>query len=34
LQEFFDALDSLVRAVVKLESLGIINVQKILGVLK
>jgi len=34
LQEFFDALDSLVRAVVKLENLGIINVQKILGILK
>jgi HTH-type transcriptional regulator, glycine betaine synthesis regulator len=34
MREFFDALDSLVRAVVRLESLGIINVQKILGVLK
>jgi DNA-binding transcriptional regulator GbsR (MarR family) len=34
LQEFFDALDSLVRAVGKLESLGIINVQRILRVLK
>jgi DNA-binding transcriptional regulator GbsR (MarR family) len=34
LQEFFDALDSLVRAAVKLESLGIISVQKILRVLK
>jgi DNA-binding transcriptional regulator GbsR (MarR family) len=34
LQEFFDALDSLVRAVIRLESLGIINVQKILRVLK
>ncbi|MEW5940803.1 MAG: MarR family transcriptional regulator [Chloroflexota bacterium] len=34
LQDFFDAIDSLARAVVKLESLGFINVQKILGVLK
>ena len=34
LQAFFDAIDSLARAVVKLESLGFINVQKILGVLK
>lgn len=34
LQEFFDAIDSLARAVVKLESLGLVNVQKILGVLK
>ena len=34
LQSFFDAIDSLARAVVKLESLGFINVQKILGVLK
>ncbi len=34
LQGFFDAIDSLARAVVKLESLGIGNVTKILGVLK
>jgi DNA-binding transcriptional regulator GbsR (MarR family) len=34
LQEFFDALDSLTRAVVKLESLGLGNVRKILSVLK
>jgi HTH-type transcriptional regulator, glycine betaine synthesis regulator len=34
LQEFFDALDSLTRAVVKLESLGLSNVSKILSVLK
>lgn len=34
LQEFFDALDSLTRAVVKLESLGLNNVSKILSVLK
>jgi DNA-binding transcriptional regulator GbsR (MarR family) len=34
LQEFFDAIDSLARAVVKLESLGLANVQKILGILK
>jgi DNA-binding transcriptional regulator GbsR (MarR family) len=34
LQEFFDALDSLTRAVVKLESLGLGNVSKILSVLK
>jgi len=34
LQDFFDAIDSLTRAVTKLESLGIKNVQKILGVLK
>ena len=34
LQEFFDAIDSLTRAVIKLERLGITNVQKILGVLK
>jgi len=34
LQSFFDAIDSLTRAVVKLESLGISNVTKILGVLK
>ena len=34
LQDFFDAIDSLGKAVVRLESLGIVNVQKILGVLK
>ncbi len=34
LQDFFDAIDSLTRAVVRLESLGLTNVQKILGVLK
>jgi DNA-binding transcriptional regulator GbsR (MarR family) len=34
LREFFDAIDSLTRAVIKLERLGITNVQKILGVLK
>jgi DNA-binding transcriptional regulator GbsR (MarR family) len=34
LQSFFDAIDSLARAVVKLESLGFTNIQKILGVLK
>ncbi|MBV6394706.1 MAG: hypothetical protein HFACDABA_00272 [Anaerolineales bacterium] len=34
LQEFFDAIDNLSRAVVKLESLGISNVQKILSILK
>jgi DNA-binding transcriptional regulator GbsR (MarR family) len=34
LQNFFDAIDTLTRAVIKLESLGITNVQKILGVLK
>ncbi len=34
LQDFFDAIDSLAKAVVKLESLGLTNVQKILGVLK
>lgn len=34
LQEFFDALDSLTKAVVKLESLGLGNVTKILSVLK
>jgi HTH-type transcriptional regulator, glycine betaine synthesis regulator len=34
LQSFFDAIDSLARAVVKLESLGLSNVQKILGILK
>jgi hypothetical protein len=34
LQDFFDAIDSLTRAVVKLERLGFSNVTKILGVLK
>jgi DNA-binding transcriptional regulator GbsR (MarR family) len=34
LQSFFDAIDSLGRAVVKLEKLGFVNVEKILGVLK
>ncbi|HJQ13188.1 MAG TPA: ArsR family transcriptional regulator [Anaerolineales bacterium] len=34
LQEFFDAIDSLTRAVVKLEKLGFSNVAKILSVLK
>jgi DNA-binding transcriptional regulator GbsR (MarR family) len=34
LQSFFDAIDSLTRAVVKLEKIGFVNVEKILGVLK
>ena len=34
LQDFFDAIDSLTRAVIKLDSLGVSNVTKILGVLK
>ena len=34
LQDFFDAIDSLTRAVVKLEKLGLGNVKSILGVLK
>jgi DNA-binding transcriptional regulator GbsR (MarR family) len=34
LQEFFDAIDSLSKAVIKLEKLGLSNVTKILGVLK
>ena len=34
LQDFFDAIESLTRAVMRLESLGLKNVQKILGVLK
>jgi len=34
LQGFFDAIDSLTRAVIRLERLGMTNVQKILGVLK
>ena len=34
LQEFFDAIDSLTKAVIRLEKLGLSNVTKILGVLK
>ena len=34
LQEFFDAIDSLTKAVIKLNSLGLSNVSKILSVLK
>jgi len=34
LQEFFDAIDSLTRAVIRLENLGLSNVTKILGILK
>jgi len=34
LQSFFDAIDSLTKAVVRLESLGLSNVTRILGVLK
>jgi DNA-binding transcriptional regulator GbsR (MarR family) len=34
LQEFFNAIDSLTKAVVKLESLGLSNVNKILSILK
>jgi DNA-binding transcriptional regulator GbsR (MarR family) len=34
LQAFFDAIDNLTKAVIRLESLGISNVTKILGVLK
>jgi len=34
LQDFFDAIDNLTKAVIKLESLGLSNVTKILGVLK
>ena len=34
LQDFFDALDSLTRAITRLESLGYKNIQKILKVLK
>ena len=34
LQEFFNAIDSLTRAVVKLESLGLSNVKNILSILK
>ena len=34
LQDFFDAIDSLNKAVIKLESLGLSNITKILSVLK
>jgi DNA-binding transcriptional regulator GbsR (MarR family) len=34
LQEFFDAIDTLTQAVIRLERLGLSNVTKILGVLK
>lgn len=34
LQDFFDAIESLTKAVVRLDSLGFSNVTKILGVLK
>ncbi len=34
LQEFFDAIDRLSKAVIKLDKLGLSNVTKILGVLK
>jgi DNA-binding transcriptional regulator GbsR (MarR family) len=34
LQSFFDALDGLVNAIVRLEGLGITTIEKILGVLK
>ena len=34
LQEFFDAIDSLTKAVIRLERLGLSNVTRILGVLK
>lgn len=34
LQEFFNALDSLTKAVVKLESLGLSNIKNILSILK
>jgi len=34
LQDFFDAIDSLSKAVIRLEQLGVSNVTKILGVLK
>ena len=34
LQDFFDAIDSLTKAVIKLESLGFSNVTKILSILK
>ncbi len=34
LQDFFDAIDSLTQAVIRLEKLGLSNLSKILGVLK
>ena len=34
LQDFFNAIDSLTKAVVKLESLGLTNVKSILSILK
>jgi DNA-binding transcriptional regulator GbsR (MarR family) len=34
LQDFFDAIESLTRAVIRLDSLGLTNVHKILNVLK
>ena len=34
LQDFFNAIDSLARAVIRLESLGLSNVQKIVSILK
>lgn len=34
LEEFFDAIDSLTKAVIRLERLGLSNVTRILGVLK
>jgi hypothetical protein len=34
LQSFFDALDGLVRAVVRLEGLGVTTVEKILSILR
>ena len=34
LQDFFNAIDSLTKAVIKLERLGLSNVTKVLGVLK
>ncbi len=34
LQEFFDAIDSLTKAVIKLESLGLGNIKNILSILK
>ena len=34
LQKFFDALDGLVNAVVRLEGLGLTTVEKILSILK
>ena len=34
LQEFFDAIDSITKAVIKLQRLGLSNVSKVLGALK